>query len=91
MLASDLYAHTIALALAGVCIAETSQQPIADHFTYTIRMAICGALFEAGMTNAEAAHWFQTLMERVAPFVSEIETSLLTAPSDTLISGGALQ
>ncbi|MGC0053678.1 hypothetical protein ACNSPG_11510 [Brucella pituitosa] len=91
MLASDLYAHTIALALAGVCIAETSTRPIADHFTDTIRLAICGELFEAGMTNAEAVFWYETLMSRIAPFVAEIEASLLAAPSGAMISEEVMQ
>jgi|GEM_PF-4412424 len=92
MLASDLFANTVALALAGVCIiADDSQESILDRFTDTLRLTICGSLFESGMSNAEAFHWFQTLMERIAPFVAEIEASLLGTSPETLISKGAVQ
>jgi hypothetical protein len=91
MLASDLFANTVALALAGVCIADESQESIADSFTDTLRLTICGSLFEAGMSNAEAFHWYETLMSRVAPFVAEIEASLLAAPSGAIISEEVMQ
>ncbi len=92
MLASDLFANTVALALAGVCIiADDSQESIVDRFTDTLRLTICGSLFEAGMSNAEAFHWYETLMSRVAPFVAEIEASLLGAPSGSMIAGEVMQ
>jgi len=91
MLGSDLYAYTIALAVAGVCIAETTDQPVSGHFTETLRSAICGELFASGMTNTEASHWFSTLMDRVAPFTAEIGDAMHAAAAQRMAERGGAQ
>ncbi|MDQ4681882.1 hypothetical protein [Stenotrophomonas maltophilia group sp. RNC7] len=91
MLGSDLFAHTLALSMAAVCIAETTDQPVSGHFTETLRSAICGELFASGMTNAEASNWFSTLMDRVAPFTAEIGASMHAAAAQTMAEQGRVQ
>lgn len=84
MLGSDLYAYTISLSMAAVCLAETSGEPISQRFTDVLRMAIVGELFASGMSNAEASHWFSTLMDRVAPFTAEIGDAMHSAAAQTM-------
>lgn len=91
MLGSDLYAYTISLSMAAVCLAETSGEPISQRFTDVLRMAIEGELFASGMSNAEASHWFVTLMGRVAPFTAEIGAAMHAAATETITARGDAQ
>lgn len=91
MLGSDLFAYTISLSLAAICVAETSGEPISQRFTDVLRMAIVGELFASGMSNAEASHWFSALMDRVAPFAAEISSAMYAAASETATVRGDAQ